>query len=371
MWGRGFGVATRRLYFRSRAWGLLPALAVAGLGAAGTLGRRGLSPGRSPVALALYASALLRRRDPDEEAIETATTLVDWLSSAATPGFSGPAWGHHFDWMTDLLLPAGTPTITVTPHVIDAAWDLFDTTGEPRHEALATGAARFVWNDLPQRPDPAGGATSGYTPVGIHGVVNATSYRAVVLLEAVARGALPTAAADDANENVASVLAAQRADGGWPYRITDTRNFTDTFHTCFVIEHLARIADAADREDAADAAARGCRFLIDRLLATPLPRRYVGGRRNGVIVADSYDAAESIACLVRLSSRMPDALDRASSLAERAIAELQRPDGAFSYRLYRGGRRSSLLSHRWAQAPMAYALESLRAVKFGESGSHS
>jgi hypothetical protein len=375
VWGRRAGIAARRLWFRHRLVGAPLALAVVGAGHAGPLGRAGLRPRRSPVALALYACALMGRhsRTGDPDARERALELVDWLAAHATPAPSGPAWGHHFDWMTDVFLPAGTPTITVTPHVIDAAWMAHDLTGQPRFRELATGATRFVHHDLEQSWLDGSRAMTAYTPLGIEGVVNASSYRALVLYEALSRDAAEPAAEAQAAANLAAVLEAQGPDGGWPYRVGGARNFVDTFHTCFVVEHLARIARTTGRDDARRSAARGARYLIDLLLAAPLPPRYVAGRPSGLIAVDSYDCAEAIACLAVVDDLAPDALARAEQLASETIAALQRPDGAFLYRRYRGGLVSRLESHRWAQAPMAYALEVLRTKlgKLGDSGSHS
>ncbi len=105
---------------------------------------------------------------------------------------------------------------------------------------MMLSAVRHATDDIKDRPFPGGGNTCSYMPGEEFNVVNASAYRATMLVSAAkffGNGEWLKIAAG----NVDFVLAAQNADGSWPYAKDGVRDFVDHFHTCFVMKALAKI----------------------------------------------------------------------------------------------------------------------------------
>jgi hypothetical protein len=156
------------------------------------------------------------------------------------------------------------------------------------------------------------------------------------------------------------VVRRQLADGSWAYGADSHQNWSDNFHTAFVLMSLSRIMTACDaRNELEPALLRGYEFWKERFfLSNGWPKYY----SDHLYPADIHSAATAIVTLVELRGHFPATLEFAEHIADWAIQNMRSPDGSFYYQRHRF-HTNRIPYIRWSQAWMAYALARLLEVK--------
>ena len=182
-------------------------------------------------ALGVFGSVAVRAGRP-----ELAQRPLDLLDADRE---AGPvAWGYPWDMQTRWsFYLAGTPNVVATTF---AAAGLI----EGGRVARARAAADWVRDELWVEPEGYFGYHPG-RPANIH---NASLLGAAFVHEA---GGAP----DRVARAVERALAAQRPDGSWPYGEGDNLQWSDSFHTGYVLLCLERMHDVDPR--VGEALARG------------------------------------------------------------------------------------------------------------------
>jgi hypothetical protein len=302
----------------------------------------------NPKADALVLESRLRRSSG------SVSELVAKLERAAA---AQGGWGYPFAWANrEALVPAGTPNAVVTAFVGHALLDARDA-GEPVREELLLSAGRFVAEDLHRVGGGNGSFCFSYTPVDRRGVHNASVLAASLLARlAVAfdrpawRGAAEAAAR--------FTLAAQRADGSWPYGIRTRSGWVDSFHTGYVLIALDRIDRTLGGGASRVAVDRGLAYWTETFLVPPA----VAHRPGRAHPVDMHAVAHAILTLLHFRERVPDARARASGLADWGLREMRADDGSFYY-LRHAHSTNRLRYFRWVQAWMLRALTELAVVE--------
>ena len=188
-------------------------------------------PMRLPIADAHFAMgfAMLNEATGKEEYLQKAIHFAEVLKKSRSPGYENYCWGYPFDWVTrNGLLKAHTPFITTTPYVFEALQQINEHQPKEEWREMIISAVRYASSDIKDEPFLGGGRTCSYMPEGEFKVVNASAYRAGMLAQAaklLGRDEL----LETALANVEFVLAAQNADGSWPYAKDGVRDFVDHF----------------------------------------------------------------------------------------------------------------------------------------------
>jgi len=203
----------------------------------------------------------------------------------------------------------------------------------------------------------ASASTCSYTPDPKQsvGVVNANAYRAFLL----------TRAAEDfaderfrkvAERNLNFVLECQNADGSWYYANDGKRNFTDHFHTCFVLKALVKIEEITGNRACTAAIEKGISYYVSHLFdGSGLPKPFSRRPRLTVYRRELYDYAECINLAVLLRGRFPDLDQRLSSVLRNILDAWQTRDGSFRSRRLLVGWDSTPM-HRWAASQLFRSL---------------
>ncbi len=256
------------------------------------------------------------------------------LLSARCPGFDEYCWGYPFDWETCFgTFPAGTPLITTIPYAYDAIEVGYDATGDHRLLEVMESVARFASSGIPYSATAPGARASAYTPRDNRRVVNASAYRARLLVDAGVRFGRREWI-DEATEYAAFVLDTQQRDGSWLYAVDGKDAFVDNFHTCFVIKNLVRTAGTLEgdafSQDLLGAAERGYSFYKRHLLdehGQPVP--FAKTQRPSLVRRELYDYAEGIN-LARLMQEIDADAERIGrNLLEVLLGDWQLADGHF------------------------------------------
>src|SRR5690606_13465173 len=177
-----------------------------------------------------------------------------------------PCWGYPFDWQNSkhAVWPKNTPYITCTPYCYEAFLALHAATGEQRYHDIAAGIAAFVHGDLKETPTSPTAAAGSYSPHDSSKVVNASAYRAWVLIDAGQRFGRDDYSSSGLR-NLNFVLESQKADGSWLYAEGVGASFIDHFHTCFNLKNLFKANRVLQRADVAEAIAKGFQYYHDHL----------------------------------------------------------------------------------------------------------
>ena len=202
-----------------------------------------------PKALGIFGSVCVRRHRLSglPRALEVGRQALDLLAEDHS---AGPrAWGYHWDMQTRWsFYPAGSPNVVVTAFASSGLLEAAGPCARPDFAARVAEAARWVLEELWIEPEGYFAYHPG-RPVNIH---NASLLGA--WLVHVVHGQDPEAAARVARA-VERALAAQRADGSWPYGEGRALAWSDSFHSGYVLTCLDRLGALDPRVE--EAVARG------------------------------------------------------------------------------------------------------------------
>ena len=318
----------------------------------------GVQPARSTKALGYCARAYLKldRVDPAAGFGRQAVWALEWLLDHASPGYSGLAWGNHFDYQSRLFyLPQGEPTVVWTALIGHAFVDAWESQRDERWLDAARSVTDFILNDLERRELGAGVCIS-YVPSGFTAVHN-SNVLAAGLLARVAAHTGNEQAFEVARRAVEYTVGCQHADGSWWYGEAEDRRWVDCFHTGYVLDSLWWYMVGSGDPSPAESFVRGAHYFVDSFFsADGLPKYY----RDRWWPADIQCASQGLESLVLLSHLLDR---RILSVAERVavwtIDHMQQEDGHYAYQVWPGGLVNKTPMLHWGQATMLHALACL------------
>jgi len=310
-------------------------------------------PQRFPIADAHYAMgfAFLSRALGAEEYYRRAVHFLEVLKATRCPGYRHYAWGYPFNWETRLgTIKEGTPLITTIPDVYEAFREVDDIDRDQKWLEIMHSIATHGIEDYDDRQTSSRASTCSYCPrdEGSCGVVNASAYRAFLLMRAAVDFSDDTCR-QVAARNLNFVLESQNPDGSWYYSTDGERDFVDHFHTCFVLKALTKIEAIYDSAELTKAIERGVDYYVHHLFdEQDLPKPFSRRPRLTVYRRELYDCAECVNLAVLLRGRFPQ-LDQKLSKFLANLSRWQKPDGSFRSRQLLLGW-DNVPMHRWAQS---------------------
>ncbi len=353
------GRAAKGLYYKNKVLGIAAVAPMIFCEAFFPAARRLFhQPMRLPIADAHYAMgfAYLNEATGEAKHLKKAVHFLEVLKASRSPGYKNYCWGYPFDWVTrNGTLPAHLPFITSTPYVFEALLQVNKIEPRAEWQEIMESALRYATDDITEVPFPGGGNTCSYYPGGEFNVVNASAYRSGMLAQAA-----KFFGRDDllkmAEANVDFVLAAQNADGSWPYAKDGVRDFVDHFHTCFVMKALAKVYFVTGEKKILDALKRGVDYYQKNLFsADGMPRPFAVAPRMVVYKCELYDCAECINLCVLLRKEIPSLQNTLETVVSGILKNWIKRDGSFrSRKLILGW--DNVPMHRWAQSQMFRAL---------------
>lgn len=317
----------------------------------------GIRPVTSAKSLGYFARAAFLRYETTAEGrhLDRGRRLLERLIDAASPGWSGPCWGNHFDYQSRVFYqPKGEPTVVWTALGGHALAHGYEVTGERRYLEAAAGACAFILRDLEWRDEGAGACVS-YVPHTYAPIHNANMLAAGLL----ARVWRHT---DDAELRRRAVLAAaytagcQRADGSWWYGEAGNLHWIDNWHTAYVLDALWRCIEDAGAEQFLPAFRRGVAFWARSFFRANGRPLFYAGRESIVDIQAAAQAIETMTLLGRAHDITH--LERARRVARWTIRHMQDRDGHFWYQRGRRWINRAPMLH-WGQGTMALALATL------------
>ncbi len=295
-----------------------------------------------PKTLGLFASASIRlwRVTADERFRAFAVDALDTLAGDRSAGEY--AWGYPWDTQTRWsFYPAGSPNIVVTAFAAQALRDGAEAFGISGYAERARRSAEWVRSAL-WVPEARMFAYHEGSTTLIH--------NASMLGAALVRRLMP---GDDASgEAVSTTLAAQAADGSWPYGAGAANlGFVDSFHTGYVLNCLTAFADHADVQAALSA---GARYYVERFFDEQGRTLLWPGRPYP---EDGHSAGTALSTLASLYRLGLTDLGRIELILSRVLRHVIRGDHV----VHRRGRhwRSTVSYVRWCDGHVALGLAEL------------
>ena len=164
-----------------------------------------------------------------------AEVALQWLEEHQAPGYSGAAWGNHFDYQSrSNYLPKGVPTIVWTSLIGHAFLDAHEHFQKESYLQMAVSACEHIVRDLETFPD---GETLciTYIPGKVERVHNANTLGASLLARTFSHTRNDTYRTL-AQKAIHYTAQYQRPDGSWYYGEKANLHWIDNFHTAYVLD---------------------------------------------------------------------------------------------------------------------------------------
>lgn len=302
------------------------------------------------------------RSTGEDRWLRSAVDCLDWLLQHRSPDYEGLSWGNAFPFASrGGFLPQGHPTVVWTAHIAEA-FDLgHEVTGREDYRAAVEAAGEFVVRSL-ERHEDEDGVCLAYAPGLLQLIHNSNLLGASLLLRCWRHNGR-----DEAFELARAAyrwsLAHMNADGSWFYGVESKNRWIDNFHTAYVIDCLVLGHELGGEELVPFAAVElSYDFWTAHFFGPAGECHYYHDRARPI---DVQCAAQALETLARVSRYFPGALPLADRVLLWTLATLQKPNGAFRYRV---GRylRNELESIHWGEATMLSALAAYLRVSADE-----
>jgi hypothetical protein len=302
-------------------------------------------PSRIAKALGIFGGVGLglHRLTGEERPARLARAALDTLH--ADHGAGECAWGYPWDTQTRWsFYPAGSPNVVVTSYAGVALAAAGDELGVDRYTARARKAAAWTLETLYV---PAGGFFA------YHQESDAVIHNASLLGARLVHRVIGDAARDATGRAVERTLAAQAADGSWPYG--DTIGFVDSFHTGYVLDCLCALCDL---DASVDAAVRlGASYYAEHFFDRDGRARLWPSSRYPTDAHSAGTALTTLATLVERGHVERELLERVAAHTAREVVR----GGHAVHRRYRWGR-TRVNYIRWCDAHVALGLVNAAAT---------
>jgi len=314
----------------------------------------------NPKGMALFASAYidLYTTTNDKSYYEKSKSCIDWLLNNKSSDIKGIGWGYPFNWQSKELIPKFTPNGIVTTAAGEAFWKWYKITNDEKYLNICKKIGDFLIT-LPQDKIDDDQLCFSYTPLFINHVHNLNLFVAEFLLK-VGIEVNDQNWIETAQKAINYTINNQLTSGAFDYNgpPEKSKNFTDNYHTCFVLRMLHSIWKLTDNHTVYNSLEKCYQhyinnFFVDRTIPKLLPER--------TYRIDIHSCAESINCLIELGTTFPEGKKIAQNVTVWTIKNLQSPKGYFYYGILKSRftgiiYKSKIAYMRWGQAWMMRAL---------------
>lgn len=317
----------------------------------------GIAKARSTKGIGFLARGFMRmhRTTGDRQWAEKAIMALQWLTEHQAQGYSGAAWGNHFDYQSrSNYLPKGVPTIVWTSLVGHAFIDAFEHFQDEKYLKVAQSACEHIMQDLQTFPD-GDELCITYIPGKVERVHNANVLGAGLLARTFSY-TRNQAYVERATKAIGYTAKYQKPDGSWFYGEKANLHWIDNFHTAYVLDSIKHYSDSTDDRQFDAVLKRGYDFWKGTFFLEDGTPRYYDRK---TLPIDIQCSSQAIDTLVFFRALDPESLPQALKVAKWTIDHMQDPSGYFYYRRYNSWLVNKTPTMHWGEATMLCALAGL------------
>jgi hypothetical protein len=300
IWKTNIGVKIKRLYYKNKYIGLLPAGIITIYDIYLNNNRRkNYSKQEYPISRAQAAITLLNLYEQHKnlEYLEYAKKHIDWLLDNASTGYSGHCWGMNFDWVYTATetYDKNTPFSTHTPYPLEALVQYYNITKDESVLEAIKSVFLFLEHDIQIMKETEEMLILSYGAQKDRIVTNANSYS--MYMYALLINFLP-----EKKEYIEKkikklynfILSVQQYNGSWLYAPYDDSTFIDCFHSAIVVKNLIKTGELTYLEDVDAISSKGYQYIIESFMnhQYKLCKRFSVSNKVSITKFDLYDNAE-------------------------------------------------------------------------------
>jgi len=317
----------------------------------------GVKPNFSTKGMGFFARAYLRlwKINREEKWKEMAIYCLDWLIENQTKGYSGAAWGNHFDYSSrGFRLPRYTPTEVWVGLIGQAFLDGYENLGGEKYLAIVRSACDYILKDLP-RTDYNNSTCLSYVTFKKLLIHNSNMLGAALLARTYGvTGEIELL--ETSKKAIKFTCDHQLENGGWYYGVSSEYQWIDNWHTAYNLDSLKCYKDNTDDNSFDTNLKNGYEFYKNNFFTTEGESKFYPDRLRFV---DIQSASQAIDTLSYFSDYDPgQALNIAEKVAKWTIENMQDPTGYFYYRDL-GWKKVKIPMLHWGQATMMSGLSHL------------
>ncbi len=291
----------------------------------------------------------------DSKWARNAEMALQWLVDHQAPGYSGAAWGNHFDYQSrSNYLPKGVPTIVWTSLIGHAFLDGYTHFQRDSYLEMAVSACEHIVRDLQTFPDGEALCIT-YIPGKVERVHNANTLGASLLARTFSYTRNESYRAL-AQKSIQYTAQYQRPDGSWYYGEKANLHWIDNFHTAYVLDCFKHYTQSTGDRGFFETMMRGYEYWKGTFfLPDGTPRYYA----QKTLPLDIQCCSQAIDTLVFFKDYDAESLALAARVAQWTIENMQDHTGYFYYRRYSRWLVNKTPTLHWGQATMLCALAGL------------
>ncbi len=288
----------------------------------------------------------------DDRYIPTVKKSLQWLMDHASKGYSGYCWGNDFDFASRAgYFKKELPTIVWSAHIQESFELAYKVLGDEIYKEVVIRVADFTEKDLERIHDDSGFCIA-YAP-GIKAQIHNSNLLAVATLLRGWKYSHNPLYFETAKNAVNWTLQKQNPDGSWYYGAVPMLHWIDNYHTGYNLDCFCTAQNIAGKDFVSDEVIDSTYQYWKKNFFEPdgQPKFY----NNSLYPADIQACAQAIESFSKYSIREADAGLHAQKIAEWTVANMQKPNGSFRYRIYKHWTYNLEAIH-WGQATMLSSL---------------
>lgn len=360
IWKTDLGVQVKKLYYKNKYLGLLPAgiLTIYDLYINNSF-RIGYKKQEYPIVRAQASLALINlyKKESKDIYLEYAKKHIDWLIENSSKDYSGYCWGINFIWVSkNGTYDQNMPHVTHTPYVLEAIIEYQKITQSREYDEMVKSIFNFLENDIKVMLESKNKLAMSYAPVSEPRIViNANSY--IMYMYSLLLAYLPDKKIyieNKINKIFTFILNEQKTDGRWWYYAdNEPGNFIDCFHSAFVIKNIYKTNKIITLENCNVVLDKAYNYLEENFFdyEYKLYNRFTISDKPSLVKFDLYDNAEMLYILSIFNKK--ELLEKLQVSIKQNF--IDQDENIFS-KITKNGRKMDKNTLRWAVMPYLYNL---------------
>ena len=301
IWKTGIGTTVKRLYYKHKYLGLLPAgaLTLYDTYINNTL-RIGYKKQEYPIVKAQAILSLINLYKQEEKSIylEYAKKHIDWLLNHSSKGYSGYCWGTGFKIVISdtLIYDKNVPFSTNTPYILEAFHHYYQLTKEPKILEVIKSIYNFYEKDILIIEEDKNILITSYGPFKDRVVTNAVAYTMFAYSIFYNYCDDKKYISNKIKKMYNFIDWVQQKNGSWMYAPYDRNSFIDCFHSAFILKNLIKTAQNTPLEIESKIIKDGYNYILENFYDKKyhLFKRFSVANKPSLIKFDLYDNAEML-----------------------------------------------------------------------------